>query len=280
MENITLYYKQDSADKVYQASIEPKDGGYLVNFAYGRRGSTLQTGTKTPAPVPYEQAKELYDKLVREKMSKGYTPGESGTLYQHTDKQNQATGIFPQLLNPITVEESAAFVNNPEWVMQEKFDGRRILLRKSEEGIDGINRNGLIAGLPQTVVEAASALPGTFILDGECVGDQLIVFDLLELNGNDLRGTSYRDRLATLMTLIPADGHHLRTAATAFETITKAYIFEELRQEKKEGAVFKKLSAVYAPGRPSTGGNALKCKFIETASFIVEKVNSKRSISL
>jgi len=45
METITLYFRQGSSDKIYQAAIEPKDGGYTVNFAYGRRGSTLSTGT-------------------------------------------------------------------------------------------------------------------------------------------------------------------------------------------------------------------------------------------
>jgi hypothetical protein len=45
MEHTTLYYRQGSSDKVYQASLESVDGGYVVHFAYGRRGATLQTGT-------------------------------------------------------------------------------------------------------------------------------------------------------------------------------------------------------------------------------------------
>src|SRR5476649_1417611 len=76
MEQITLYYRQGSSDKVYQASIAQQNGGYAVHFAYGRRGTTLQTGTKTQAPVPYDDAKRIYDKLVGEKTAKGYTPGE------------------------------------------------------------------------------------------------------------------------------------------------------------------------------------------------------------
>ena len=57
MEQITLYYRQGGSDKVYQASIQPKDNGYVVNFSYGRRGSAQQTGTKTPVAVSYEAAK-------------------------------------------------------------------------------------------------------------------------------------------------------------------------------------------------------------------------------
>ena len=51
MEQTTLYYRQGASDKVYQASIEPRGDQYIVAFAYGRRGTTLQTGIKTQTPV-------------------------------------------------------------------------------------------------------------------------------------------------------------------------------------------------------------------------------------
>jgi bifunctional non-homologous end joining protein LigD len=75
---VTLYYKEGSSDKVYQCSIEPAGNRFTVNFAYGRRGSTLNTGTKTNVPVSYEDAQCIFDKLVKEKKAKGYTEGESG----------------------------------------------------------------------------------------------------------------------------------------------------------------------------------------------------------
>ena len=36
MESITLFFRQGASDKVYQASIAPRSGGYVVRFAYGR----------------------------------------------------------------------------------------------------------------------------------------------------------------------------------------------------------------------------------------------------
>lgn len=60
IESADLRFQEGRSDKVYQAAIEPAPGssdGYLVNFAYGRRGNTLTTGTKTPQPVPLEQAR-------------------------------------------------------------------------------------------------------------------------------------------------------------------------------------------------------------------------------
>ena len=56
-ERTTLYYREGSSDKVYQASIEP----------YGRRGSTMNTGTTTQTPVDHETATRIFTKLVNEK---------------------------------------------------------------------------------------------------------------------------------------------------------------------------------------------------------------------
>ena len=90
-ERVALYYREGSSDKVYQAAIEPAGKQFVVHFAYGRRGATLTTGTKTSSPVDYAAAKKIYTKLVGEKKAKGYTEGANGTPYQHTDKQ--ASGI-------------------------------------------------------------------------------------------------------------------------------------------------------------------------------------------
>ena len=98
---VTLYYRQGASDKVYHVAIEPSGTGFVVNFAFGRRGSTLQTGAKTAAPVDYPEAKKIFDKLIREKTAKGYTPGQDGTPYRHTGNAERSTGILPQLLNPI-----------------------------------------------------------------------------------------------------------------------------------------------------------------------------------
>jgi bifunctional non-homologous end joining protein LigD len=63
-ESITLYYREGSSDKVYQCSIEPSGELFVVNFAYGRRGSTMNTGTKTSSPVDYEMGIGIFVNLV------------------------------------------------------------------------------------------------------------------------------------------------------------------------------------------------------------------------
>jgi len=143
-EHVSLYYREGSSDKEYHASIEPSGGGFVVNFAFGRRGSTLQTGTKTVTPVDYATAKKVFDKLVASKKAKGYTPGTSGSPYQQTDLEDRATGILPQLLNPIDEAEAEQLLADPAWLTQEKLDGKRVLIQRSDDGIIGINRKGLV----------------------------------------------------------------------------------------------------------------------------------------
>ncbi len=73
-ENISLYFKDDKSDKVYNATLEKSDGLFIVNFAYGKRDGNLKAGTKTKEPVAYDKAKAIYDKLVKSKTDKGYKP--------------------------------------------------------------------------------------------------------------------------------------------------------------------------------------------------------------
>src|ERR1041385_3531996 len=98
MQSISLYYRQGSSDKEYHVRIEPKEGQYIVTFAFGRRGSTLQTGTKTSTPVDFPTATEIFARLVKEKKAKGYTEGEAGVPYQHTAPEERVSGFLPQLL--------------------------------------------------------------------------------------------------------------------------------------------------------------------------------------
>ena len=277
VQSVSLYYREGSSDKEYHASIEAKDGGYAVNFAYGRRGSTLSTGTKTNHPVGCDEAKSIYDRLVREKMAKGYTPAETGTPYQHTEKVT--TGIHCQLLNPI--EDAEKFIKDPEWLMQEKWDGRRMLIQKTDGKIIGINRLGLAVALPETLIADCNNCAVDFTLDGEAIGDTLVAFDLLFIDGEDIRGLRYTERHLRLMGLLGSlPRKHIKFIETSYSADEKQANFEKLKANGREGVVFKHTDALYIAGRPNSGGKQLKYKFCETASFIVGKVNAKRSVSL
>jgi bifunctional non-homologous end joining protein LigD len=278
-DRVSLYYREGSSDKVYQAAIEPAGNQFVVHFAYRRRGSALTTGTKTSAPVDYATAKQIFAKLVREKKAKGYTEGEDGTPYQHTDKQ--PSGIFPQLLNPIEEAGVERLLCDDDYCAQEKFDGRHLLIRKQDGHSEGINKKGLVVGLPQTVADDFRQFSGSFIPDGESIGDDYHAFDLLELNGENLRPMPYRLRLASLLNLLAGTQHrHVHYVETAFTTQQKTELWQRLRREQREGIVFKRLDAPYTPGKPNSGGPQLKFKFVATLSAVVARINAKRSVEL
>lgn len=281
MEHITLFFRQGSADKTYQASIAPKDGGYVVQFQFGRRGSALQSGQKNPVPVSYDEAKSIYDKLVASKMGKGYSPGEDGTPYQHTDQANRASGIHCQLLNPVEEDQVERLIADPAWWLQEKHDGRRLLIRKMGEIITGINRLGLTVALSEPMAQDAAVCPEDFILDGEAIGDTLHAFDVLLIGDDEIGGCRYGERYLRLMNLLGSFQHpNIQLVETAFLPKHKTERFRELKGRNAEGVVFRHTDAPYIAGRPASGGQNLKHKFVETASFIVGKINAKRSVSL
>ena len=278
-ESVTLYYREGSSDKVYQAAIEPAGSQFVVNFAYGRRGTTLTTGTKTSSPVDYSAAKKIYSKLVGEKKAKGYTEGADGTPYQHADKK--ASGILPQLLNAVEEAEVELLLRDDNYCAQEKFDVRHLLIRKQDDNLEGINKKGLIVGLPQTVADDFRQVPGSFLPDGESISDDYHAFDLLELNGENLRPFPYRERLASLLNLLASAQHrHVHYVETAFTTRQKTELWQRLRRENREGIVFKRLDAPHTPGKPNSGGPQLKFKFVATLSAVVARINARRSMEL
>ena len=148
--NIELWCHEGRSDKIYCVTVEESGGGYVVNFAYGRRGAALNTGTKTSSPVSYAEAVAIYLKLVESKIAKGYeavadvdADGGGGVETVVAESDRIDTGLRPQLLNPIGEEEAEAYLSSARWCVQEKYDGKRMLVRKTADGkIVAANRKG------------------------------------------------------------------------------------------------------------------------------------------
>ncbi|MBM7118701.1 HEAT repeat domain-containing protein [Archangium primigenium] len=70
-----LLFQEGKSDKVYEVDLlEVSPGQCVVNFRYGRRGTSLKEGSKTTAPVSESEARKVYDKLVQSKVTSGYLP--------------------------------------------------------------------------------------------------------------------------------------------------------------------------------------------------------------
>jgi len=276
----SLYYKDGSSDKEYHASIEALECGFVVNFAYGRRGSTLTTGCKTQTPVPLEKATKVFEKLVSEKTAKGYSPFEGGVAFACSKYAGRISGHQSQLLNPITEAELVALCMNPDFVAQEKFDGERRAVVISKAGAEGINRKGLFVALPEVVATAlVDTIPADTVLDGEQVGDILYVFDITKSNGVVICDQPYQTRLEHLTRSVK-ESPCVRIVKTAITTAEKRALYAELQSRNAEGIVLKRFDAPYTPGRPNSGGSQLKYKFVDSAQVIVQRHNEKRSVQM
>jgi bifunctional non-homologous end joining protein LigD len=281
IQSASLYFREGNSDKEYRAAIEPKGNGFVVNFAYGRRGGTLNTGTKTTVPVSLDEATKVFTKLIASKVTKGYRPiADTSTPYPLTGSEGLDSGVRCQLLNPIEEAEVSILLADTRHCLQEKHDGRRLMVRKQDHEITGINRRGLVVAIPEPIRAAVAMIPADCLIDGEAVGDTLHAFDLLEVNGRDLRQRRYLDRHSGLLTLIPPNHPALRWVDTMVAPSDKAKAYDQLHLANREGVVFKDMDAPFSEGRPNSGGSQLKFKFVESASFVVTGINSKRSVTL
>jgi bifunctional non-homologous end joining protein LigD len=281
-EHIALFYKEGASDKEYHIHLVQQGSGWVVNFEYGRRGAALRSGTKTKEPIEYALAKKTYDKVLHGQLKDGYTQSESGSLYQAPKFEDRFTGILPQLLNSVGVDDLESLYTNTSFVAQEKFDGeRRMTQKKKDKTVEGMNRDGLLVPLPNPLVAALLALPQKQVLfDAEILGEQLAIFDVLEVDGVSLREKPFEERFTMLEAILlknPSESFILAPVAKTEKE--KRALFERIKTENGEGLVFKEKSAPYTPGRPASGGNQRKFKFIESATVkVIEAHKTKRSV--
>jgi len=275
-QQVSLYFKNGSSDKEYHAQLIEDNGDHVVNFQYGRRGSSLKAGTKTKDAVSLEEATKIYNKLVKSKTSKGYSEGESGAVFQSPDLADRTTGVFPQLLNELRTEaELMEMIDDDNFVSQEKKDGECRLLKKDADTI-GINKKGLAVLLPNKI-ESSMKREGT--VHGEIIGDRLFIWDIRSLEGKCLETKPYLARLAILDGL--EFGSNIEVVETAVGKEAKLAMLKKLKAENREGIVFKRKNHKYKEGRPSSGGDVFKYKFYKTATCrVMDHTKGKRSVGL
>lgn len=279
---ISLFLKDGNSDKEYHAELQASGAGYVVNFRYGRRGSALKCDTKTPTPLAHADALRIYEKLVAEKIKKGYSPGAAGVPYQDTTLEARASGVLPQLLNAIDDTELNRFLQDDNFVVQEKYDGMRVLIRVDGGAVEAYNRRGLRIALPAPVALEALRVMHSALIDGELVGTRYYAFDLLESNGRCMRPRSYRERRVSLSGIVSTCHPDVIVAATTYASQREKHAaLEDIRARGREGIVFKHDGAPYITGRPNSGGSQLKYKLVASATCRVANASTdRRSVSL
>lgn len=69
---VTLGYTQGRSDKIYKIELFKVDDGWKVVVEYGKRHNVNHIDDKTPKPLSYADAAELFDELFQAKRKKGY----------------------------------------------------------------------------------------------------------------------------------------------------------------------------------------------------------------
>lgn len=289
IKSTTMYYKGKGSDKVYVATMYQGDGGYSVIGANGARGSTLTPRPQNDTPVDLAQAEKLFDKLVRSKVNHRDTPYVIGPdlneSYEPPANTTPDSTIQPLLLTAIEDADAAAqVVLNDDYAVQEKLDGIRIAIIAEPSGITAYNRSGKARGIADNILNEARRLQkrlSSFALDGECIGADFHAFDMLGLDGEDLRPRDFVTRHHTLVGLLSALSdvkvRSIHLVPTAFVAKQKAEMVQALFARGAEGAVLRNKLAPYVPGRQP---DQYKYKFVQTASCLVTKKNAKDSVAI
>jgi len=173
-----------------------------------------------------------------------------------------------------------------DWLLERKLDGERCVARKDRDEVRLQSRTGkdLTGTYPEVRAAVAAQTAAEMLLDGEVVaydGEQTsfsrlqqrlgvatpsaqllaaypvvyCVFDVLELDGEDLTGQALRERRARLLAAIRASGALQPTEAWRGDSQRR---FEQACRSGWEGLMAKRADAPYARGR-SKDWLKLKC---------------------
>lgn len=278
MDKVTLVCTEGGANKQYTVWIEEKAGGWTVQYENGPVGGWVANGTKTKEPVSLEEAKKIYEALLKEKRKKGYVQGDDAPAFSQTEGAVDS-GIRPMLLTPDDEENIEKYIKDPAWGGQQKLNGKHILTRVKTSKVEGINKTGLICPIPKAVEQALSILRGAHTFDGELIGDLYHIFDLYA-------STSLKDSIpcearhaGARFVLHDVKSPHVRITPFAIGEAAKREMLKSLREGRKEGMVFKRLDAILVPGKVENlkKSVAVKIKFYTEGSFFVLDWNKDTS---
>jgi len=279
----TMECHEGGSNKDYTIWIEPKGDGFIVPFLFGAIGGTKQSGCKTPKPVSLEAAEKVLEKVVKEKLAKGYTIGGNVPAYSQVEGKVDA-GVRPMLLTEAHEDEDLErLIDDYDWAAQPKLNGLRLLVIVKGGKVTAINRKGLERAISVPMEKALSKLRDC-LLDGEKIGELYYPFDLLEEGTTNLRESPMLARVSLLQVLIKgADVSFIRPVETVGDKQGKQKLADNLRAARKEGVVFKRLNGIYEPGRRENLKKAIavKVKFLKDLSAVVKTWNGgKASIEL
>ncbi len=281
-----LFFQEGSSDKLYQATlIAHDDGSCSVSVQWGRRGSKQNEGSKA-VRVARPKALSTFDKLLREKLNKGYQaivdgtapaavapPDGEGSGSKSGTKKRPTVGPKAQLLNPIDDDELARFLDDDGVIAQQKLDGFRVLCTVQTQRVLATNREGQETDhCSAALLSGLESLPVGTVVDGEVVGNGYWLFDVLRVGDRNVEGLGALQRWQLLDDeLSPGLSGEVQVLRVARTAADKRKLYEDLVAAGAEGIVFKDADAPYQAGRPASGGSQRKHKLIKSCDVVISE---------
>ncbi len=150
---------------------------------------------------------------------------------------------FPDWVEPMAATLTQERFTGPDWIVERKLDGIRLLAFKNGSDVRLLSRNRLPQNLPSIAAAIASLPPHDVILDGEAIWEPgsvgYHVFDIMWLDGRDVTSLPLDARQALLGTL------PLRSPLQRVPAIEDPQPWERARREGWEGVVAKRRDSTY-----------------------------------
>ena len=170
---------------------------------------------------------------------------------------------FPEWIEPMAATLTQERFTGPEWIFERKFDGIRLLAFKQGQDVRLFSRNRLPQHIP-SIVQAIVELPiDNAILDGEVTSRGKVeyhVFDVVWLNGRDVRSLPFEERRALLRDL------PFRLPLQRVPSLDDPKPWERASSDGWEGVIAKRRDSSYEHRRSP---HWLKMKCEATQEFVV-----------
>lgn len=192
--------------------------------------------------------------------------------------------IEPVLPSKIHRDIEAVLADPAGYIFEQKYDGFRCIPRIEGKRVTLQTKKGLFHnGFNEIAEELAGWGLSSAILDGElvCLDDQgdpdftalmrrqlpvrLAVFDLLYLEGFDLRILPLQERQAYLRRLLPRPRGHI-VPVTSFEATEASKLIQLMQKRKWEGLIAKQKTSTYDPQLPGIWVKLLNQKYTHASS--------------
>lgn len=202
--------------------------------------------------------------------------------------ERKRSGKAPAFVKPQLATLTADAPAGEEWLNEAKFDGYRLMISIGKGGVTCFTRTGLdwTEKFPDIAHGFADVDCDTALIDGEAVAasdegskfsalqkaiktggeTRFYAFDLLQIDGKDLRKAPLVERKQTLKALLDTLGPSRAIQYSEHVRGNGEKVFQAMCKAGQEGIIAKKADAPYREGRV---GSWLKIKCTKRQEFVI-----------